>query len=214
MHRLLVKNLEWLRQNHVETSQNRDDLDQLYHFMLTQPPMNVFVEIGVWQGGTLLLLSQFVHAKGLVIGIDKYNSAVRHDERNKQRSALVMKRMHEIRELNVMLVQSYSLAAVPQVQTLLGGRKIDYLHIDGDHTYTAVQADFAAYLPLMSPTGLVQFHDINTEGKVLGSQPSPDDHKGGVPQLWQEMKAKYPKHFEFVNNTQNPAMTGIGLIQL
>ncbi len=38
---------------------------------------------------------------------------------------------------------------------------IDLLHIDGDHSRAAVEADVAAWLPLMRPGGIVVFDDIS-----------------------------------------------------
>jgi hypothetical protein len=43
----------------------------------------------------------------------------------------------------------------------LKGLKIDYLHIDGDHTYGGALSDFEKYLPLMSDKGLISFHDTD-----------------------------------------------------
>jgi len=36
---------------------------------------------------------------------------------------------------------------------------IDYLHIDADHTYKAVKADYEAYRPLMSKRSFITLHD-------------------------------------------------------
>lgn len=213
MNRLLERNLNWLAKHNISVSQNRDDLEQLYEFMLQRPPVDVFAEIGVWQGGTLLLFSQFVKADGLILGIDKYDSAKRNDRRNRQLAEIVIKKI-SLRCPNVRLVVDKSDAAVPAVRAILGGQKIAHLHIDGDHTYGGAQADFENYLPLMQPRGIVQFHDIWTSNMVLGQQPTPADTRGYVRQYWQHLKATYPNMLEFANQTNNPSVTGIGIIQL
>lgn len=41
----------------------------------------------------------------------------------------------------------------------LGGEQIDYLHIDADHSYESVQADFVGYSALMRASRCVTLHD-------------------------------------------------------
>jgi hypothetical protein len=39
--------------------------------------------------------------------------------------------------------------------------KIDYLHIDGDHSYEGVKNDFELYSTIMSENGIITIHDID-----------------------------------------------------
>jgi Methyltransferase domain len=62
--------------------------------------------------------------------------------------------------IEIVKLDSASYAAEARVS----GLKIDYLHIDGDHTYEGALADFENYVPLMNDQGLISFHD--TDGSL------------------------------------------------
>jgi predicted O-methyltransferase YrrM len=48
------------------------------------------------------------------------------------------------------------------LKEIIGGKntKIDFLMIDGDHTYNGVKADFELYSKLVRKGGVIAFHDI------------------------------------------------------
>lgn len=67
-----------------------------------------------------------------------------------------------------------------EANLLFEDNSIDLLHLDGLHTYQAIKHDFFKWLPKLSLTGIVLFHDICVKNEGFG-----------VHQFWNEVKADY-----------------------
>ena len=98
---------------------------------------------------------------------------------------------------------SHKRVTLEQVKAILGGREIDFLFIDGDHTYEGVKRDFEMYSLLVRKRGIIAFGDI-----VPGGWES----VGGVSQFWNEVTSYYHiKEREIVQDRSQEGF-GIGLL--
>ena len=105
-------------------------------------------------------------------------------------------------QLHLVRDDSHSAEGLEQVKSRLGGEAIDFLLIDGDHTYEGVRQDFETFAPLVKPGGLIAFHDI---------LPHANYPECGVDQLWNEVKEGF-EHEEIIEDSAQ-GWAGIGLLK-
>lgn len=102
---------------------------------------------------------------------------------------------------------SQSQECLEEVKGILDKVKgLDFLFIDGDHSYGGVKTDYLNYSPLVSPGGLVAFHDIAEHAPETGCE---------VKKFWEEVKdSGIPKdqYVEFLSS-DGQAWGGLGVIK-
>jgi len=108
-------------------------------------------------------------------------------------------------KLHLLRCDSHAGESLKRVESLLGGDRLDFLLIDGDHTYDGVRMDFEMYAPLVREGGFIAFHDI-VPGVANGGDAGV--RRVEVGRYWNEIKDSY-RHWSF---TQSGAI-GIGLIE-
>ena len=78
---------------------------------------------------------------------------------------------------------SHDVLTLGEVKEVIGETPVDFLFIDGDHTYEGAKKDFEMYSQLVAPGGVIALHDIC-------------DHSTSFPtcqvrRFWNEIKDKY-----------------------
>lgn len=162
----------------------------------------VILEIGTAKGATLLAWARI--ASELVVSVDLPGGIhgggyVAHKEK------LFHDFTHGRAKTKMLLFcgDSHSVELRDRVQAGMAGRSIDFLFIDGDHTYDGVARDFELWKPLVTHGGYVAFHDILPHRYLNDCQ---------VDRLWIDLKNRYAS-FEIIADPDQ-GWAGIGILQI
>ncbi len=183
----------------IEPSQVHDEILELVKILDNIKP-KVVLEIGTANGGTLFLFSHVASRDATLISVDlpagMFGGGYPTWKIPLYKSfALSNQRIHLIR------ADSQEQSTLERVKSILNGREIEFLFIDGDHRYKGVKKDFEIYSPLVKEGGIIAFHDI---------VPGPREDVGGVPEFWEGIKSEY-ETTEIVKDW-NQGGYGIGLV--
>lgn len=160
------------------------------------------LEIGTCLGGTLFFLTRLASRHAMILSVDLPGGRFGGGYSNSR--AWLYQRFARGRQQVILLRgDSHADQMLKRVKLVLGERRLDYLFIDGDHSYEGVKRDFEMYGTLVRKGGLIAFHDI-----VDG----PSSAVGGVPRFWREIKSE-GRHTEFVFDP-NQGGCGIGILYI
>jgi predicted O-methyltransferase YrrM len=160
----------------------------------------VVLEIGTAGGGTLFLFTRVADPEAKIISIDLPGGRFGGGY-PRWKIPLYKSFSKEGQEIYLIRRDSHNPQTLREVKGILGSEKIDFLFIDGDHTYEGVKRDFEMYSPLVRKGGIIAFHDIC---------PHLLETRCGVSSFWDEIKHKY-KYGEIVKDW-NQKWAGIGVL--
>lgn len=183
----------------IQSQQIRSEFLELAK-MVKEQNCKYIMEIGTYRGGTLFVFSQLAAARATVISLDFHFSLLGKMYGALQKP-LLRKFVRNGKSLFLLRENSHLPETLRVIRNILNGNELDFLFIDGDHTYEGVREDFMMYSPLVREGGLIAFHDIAESG---GSRE--------VHRLWSELKPNY-QHEEFIHQTGSGAM-GIGVLRV
>jgi autotransporter strand-loop-strand O-heptosyltransferase len=159
-----------------------------------------FIEIGTDQGGTFAIWSKLSVDDGTRISLDMpHGNFGRADYDVEKRDAYLKSLGTDVHMLHG---DSHCQCMKTDLIEILGQDKVDFLFIDGDHTYRGVKQDYYMYKEFVKPGGWIAFHDIKDT----------EFHRNAncrVDLLWNELVGN---KVEFVDNSSEYG--GIGFIQV
>src|SRR6056297_2782671 len=129
-------------------TQNFAEIRDLCNFLLPKRPRNV-LEIGTKKGGTFYLLAKVSAPEATLATIDlriNRKNTIKCFAQKKQKAILIEQ-------------DSASPLTIENIQRIFP-EGLDFLFIDGDHSYEGVKKDFLNYSPFVVSGGFIGFHDI------------------------------------------------------
>ena len=189
--------------------QIREEISAFVDFLRPRNLRNV-MEIGSESGGTFYLWCQIAAMGGLKISLDKPDGEsgswlYKEPEALAKRTALFQSFAPRVK---VVTGDSHDPSVKQFISDLLRGDKLDFLFIDGDHSYEGVRADYEMYKEFVGEDGVIAFHDIQHLGPRA---------------LWKELTSGHPvcvesnrsrDGFTFNEFNSHQRWAGIGIIQV
>lgn len=184
---------------HIAPLQVDEEIVELLELLRRDPPRRV-LEIGTASGGTLFLLTRVAQRNAILVSLDlPWGSGGGYPP---WRRGVYSRFARPGQSVRLVQADSHRRDTLEATREALESEPVDFLLIDGDHSYAGARQDFEMYGPLVRAGGWIAFHDI---------VPGPSKLVGGVPDLWQELRGQH-EHRELVADWQQGGC-GLGLIR-
>lgn len=185
----------------LELKQSPPEIFEFVKF-LADRDLRKILEIGTFRGGTLYVWCQLLRDKAgaMVVSVDlpggKFGGGYAVGSED-----LFQAFCQHGQKLICLKGDSHSSGMVAKVAEELLGDQLDFLFIDGDHSFAGVKADFENYKRFVKKGGVIAFHDIVKRPSESGIQ---------VDAFWESIKSDY-EYYEFVGSPPYRSI-GIGAI--
>ncbi|PYU84138.1 MAG: methyltransferase [Acidobacteria bacterium] len=185
----------------IRPQQVPEELIHLFEIVSALQVKNA-LEIGTWSGGTLFMTCRVADQDATVISVDlpggRFGGGYVWP-----RKFVYSKFTKNNQALHLLRRDSHDPNTRGLVRSLLRDKPLDFLFVDGDHTYSGVRADFELYAPLVRGGGIVGFHDIVKHAPQMECE---------VDRFWNEIKPRY-RHVEIIKDPLQ-GWAGIGLLYI
>ena len=202
----------------MNTNQIRDVIDIAYkEYSMIQNPIEIqkfseffvslncknVLEIGTFLGGTFYTMCKLSNTDGKKISIDCPDVIAPGSEVVKQKHNQIDEYLVKFAK-NVVIIRdnSKSEECFQKLEKELQGESLDFIFIDGDHTYEGVKSDFTNYKKYLKDGGYIAFHHIDYLSSTISIGCE-------VYKFWNELKDEY----DFIEFKQG-SFGGIGLVQV
>jgi predicted O-methyltransferase YrrM len=166
--------------------------------VLADRELETVLEIGTAAGGTFAAWCEIASSDALLVSIDLPGGPF---SPNSATPELLQGHARQGQDPRFIRADSHLAETKQALVELLNGRAVDFLFIDGDHSYEGVRCDFELYAPLVRPGGLIALHDV-----VRHPPPS----RCEVERFWNSVRRKHA-HSEYVD-AGGGAWGGIGVV--
>jgi predicted O-methyltransferase YrrM len=161
------------------------------------------LEIGTANGGTLFCFCKLAQNDATIISIDLPEGPFGGGY-PEWKIPIYQAFAKENQKLYLLRKDSHQQETLEEVKKILNGKGLDFLFIDGDHSYEGVKKDFEMYSPLVRKGGIIAFHDIASKGNP--------EFTGGVKDFYNMIKSEYNYKTKEIIKDLNQEGFGIGVI--
>lgn len=183
----------------IRPSQIEEEIEDLLN-ILRKRKISSMLEIGTYDGGTLFLFTKIIEPNGKIISLDLPGGEFGGGYKKNKR---LFYTNFTQKNQRIFLIQddSHSPTSLDKINSILNEKKLDFLFIDGDHSYIGIKQDYQIFNPLVKKGGIIAFHDICQ---------NPLNTNCEVNRFWNEIKLLHP-HKEIIRN-HNQRWAGIGVL--